>query len=178
MNAADFDTQFQRLTTHFHLPADASRETVAVDWYHAVEHYHVDALERGITHLIRTQADRFWPPLSALLEAIRAKLAGLPQTERPAQWTDVEPFKSNGLIYGNVCVRPPESGIPAPVYEATKYRTELTYQEAAAYRQGERANQMPPGLEAKHPGRPVNQDLRKWAEQLRVTLFGHSEDVA
>lgn len=39
MNAAGFDEQFNRVAAHFHLPTDSSRETVAMEWFRAVEHY-------------------------------------------------------------------------------------------------------------------------------------------
>lgn len=141
MNAADFDTQFSRLTAHFHLPVDASRETVAIDWFKALEHYHVDALERGVTELIRTHPDRFWPPLSKLLGAIKTKLAGYDKTRDKCQtcngttWIDATPWKSNSRVYEGF-QRCPDCGVPAPEYKSVGHREELTAVEYQAWRDG------------------------------------------
>ena len=141
MNAAEFDRQFSRLTDHFHLPTDRSRETIAVDWFAAVQHYHVDALERGVTDLIRTHEETFWPPLSKLLGAIRAKLAGYDKTrdECPtcngATWIETAPWKSNGRIYTGF-QRCPDCGVPAPNYKPEGQRHELTASEYQAWRDG------------------------------------------
>ena len=172
MSAAEFDTQFNRLTAHFHLPTDASRETVAVDWYRAVQHYHVDALERGVTRLIVQAEDRFWPALGALLEAVRWHLAGVPKTHIEAAWVEAQPFKSNRMIYGNVCVRNPESGIPAPLYQESTHREGLTHQEMSAWRSGDRGDYMPDGMKAKPRPEGEKTEIRAAMERLRVKLFG------
>jgi hypothetical protein len=97
MNSADFDVQFDRLTGHFHLPADTTRETVALDWYQALQAYEFEVVERSITTLIRSAQDRFWPPLGKLLELCRGRAAGTVRGGKCATcfgstWIDSAPF--------------------------------------------------------------------------------------
>lgn len=138
MNAADFDDQFNRLTAHFHMAADANRATVSMDWYQAVQHYHVDALERGVTDVIRNATDRFWPPLGKLLEAIRGRMAGVEKTRNTcatchgSTWIESRPWKSNHRIYEGF-QRCPDCGVPAPVHHVGDHREELTATEYAQW---------------------------------------------
>lgn len=179
MTAADFDTQFNRLTAHFHLPVDGNRDALALDWFRAVESWPVEALERGVTHLVTTSTERFWPALGALLEAIRSK------TERTGRgcatchgsgWLETHPFLSNGMVYSNVVVRCGDCGIPAPAVEA-RGRRPLTAPEYRAWHSGERSRDyMPDGVKAKpwKPGvREAHQaEMRRAFERLRLRLFG------
>lgn len=160
MNAAEFDDQFNRVTAHFHLPTDASRETVAMEWFRAVEHYHVDALDHAVTQIIRQATDRFWPPLGKLLEIIRGRIAGMDKTRdkcatcHGSTWIDAWPYQLNGLVYTGV-MRCPDCGVPAPVeMKANSYRKPLTKAEYHAWREGMFGRDaMPDGLKAKHPTR-------------------------
>jgi len=119
MNAADFDTQFDRLTGHFHLPVDAKRETVAIDWFKAVEHYHADALERAVTELIRSAQDRYWPALGKLLTAIQSRFDKYERTSGKCgtchgnTWIEAWPLVYDGRLY-EMHSRCPDCGIPAP----------------------------------------------------------------
>lgn len=140
MTSAEFETQFERLTAHFHLPTDGTRDTIGIDWFHAVEHYHVAALDRGVTELIRTAQDRYWPALGRLTTAIKAKLAGYDKTRDKCAtcagttWIESAPWKSNGRIYTGF-VRCPDCGVPAPDYKPVGQRSELSaveYQQAMA----------------------------------------------
>lgn len=141
MNSAEFDRQFSRLTDHFMLPLDGSRETIAVDWFSALEHYHIDAMERGVTELIRTRTDRFWPPLSTLLTAIKSRMAGMDHTRDKcptcggSTWIEAAPWKSNGRVYTGF-QRCPDCGVPAPPYKAPEGRQELTAAEYAMWKAG------------------------------------------
>lgn len=189
MTVAEFDGQFNRLTEHFHLPTDSSRETIGIDWFKAVEHYHVDALERGVTELIRTAQDRFWPPLGRLTNAIRARLAGMDRqpgkchTCHGSGWIDSAPFKANGMVYSNVCQRCPDCGIPAPAYTEPHRREALTSREFAEWRMGDSPRDyMPDGCKAK-PWNPEAHaahvaSMRAVFASLRLKLFGHGEDAA
>lgn len=141
MNAAEFERQFSRLTDHFMLPVDSSRDTIAVDWFAAVEHYHVDAMERGVTELIRTASDRFWPPLSKLLAAIRNRMAGMERTKdacltcHGSTWIEAAPYKVHGRVYTGF-QRCPDCGVPAPNYKPVGPRDPLTASEYQAWRAG------------------------------------------
>lgn len=184
MTPAEFDDQFNRLTAHFHLPADGSRETIALDWLKALEHYHVDALERGVSHLIRTETDRYWPALGAVMQAVRDKMAGMAPahgkclTCHGSKWIEVAPFKSNGMIYENVCQRCPDCGTPAPTVGEQRGRHSLTATEYQAWRNDEHARDyMPEGLKAK----PWRDEAARLAHKrtmlaafaaLRIKLFG------
>lgn len=178
MNVGDFDTQFNRLTQHFHLPTDASRESLGVDWYKAVEHYHIDAMERAVTELIRTAQDRFWPPLGKLLTAIQSRFDkydrshGKCATCHGSTWIEAFPWKSNGMIYqGNQ--RCPDCGIPAPQTHDRPQVRAVTRLELAEYQAGRSGRElMPPGLEGKprHEGDPF--EMNAAMERLRIKLFG------
>lgn len=141
MNLAEFDKEFSRLTDHFHMPSDSSRDTIAVDWFTALQHYHIDAMERGVTELIRTAPDRFWPPLSRLLGAIKSKLAGYDKTRdkcatcHGSTWIEAAPWKSNGWVYTGF-QRCPDCGVPAPPYKPYGQREELTAAEYQAWKAG------------------------------------------
>ncbi len=160
MNAAGFDEQFNRVAAHFHLPTDSSRETVAMEWFRAVEHYHIDALDHAVTHLIRQATDRFWPPLGKLLEIIRGRIAGMDKTRdkcatcHGSTWVDVWPYQVNGLVYTGV-QRCPDCGVPAPeMPKENPYRKPLTKAEYQAYLAGTFGRSaMPDGTGAKHPNR-------------------------
>ena len=182
MNSAEFDTQFNRLKSHFHAPAEV--DEVGIDWFQALEHYHVDALERGVTHLIRLSTDRFWPALGKLREAIQGRMAGLALVHSKCMtchgngWIDTAPFFSNGLLYDNVVVRCPDCGKPAPEYHASSSRRALTAVEFAQWRSGELAqpNMMPEGLRAWPESAEERmkrvETTRMALDRLRVKLFG------
>lgn len=187
MTAAEFDTQFNRLTGHFHLPTDGHRDTISFDWYQAVKHYHVDALERGVTDLTRTAQDRFWPPLGRLTSAIKNRLAGMDRhpgkcaTCHGAGWIDSAPFMSNRMIYANVLQRCPDCGIPAPAYTEPSNRQPLAAQAYRDWMNGDAPmNYMPEGQQ----GKPWDDDAKAAHKaqmlaaftHLRLTLFGSSQE--
>lgn len=188
MNAADFDAQFSRLTAHFHLPADASRETLAMDWFRALEHHHIDALDAAITELTRTATDRYWPALGKITELIRARQGrydrahGKCDTCHGATWIPAQAWKSNGMIYDGL-QRCPDCGIPAPQDINRRGARELTATEAQAHYSGQREDYMPDFAKAK-PWKSEaarlehKRAMREAFERLRIKLFGHSEDAA
>lgn len=187
MSLQEFETQFGRLTAHFHLPADDSRDTLAIDWFKALEHYHVDAFDHAITELTKISQDRFWPPLGKVVGTIRARIdkyeraAGKCATCHGATWIESAPFKSNVMIYENVVIRCPDCGIPAPQYTASDRRQPLTSREYAEWRIGDDPKQfMPSGLEAKpwksDDAREAHRAEMKAAfESLSQRLFGDRE---
>lgn len=177
MTPADFDVQFNRLTAHFHLPADANREALALDWLKAFEHYHVDALDHAITDVTRTAQDRFWPSLGKVLGIVRGRIAGMEKTGKcttchGSTWIDSAPFKSNGMIYENVVVRCPDCGVPAPQYAAPSHREPLTASEYAAWRRSEDQPQYMPEPCQARPHSEAPPELKAVFEKLRIKLFG------
>lgn len=180
MNSADFDTQFSRLTAHFHLPADASRESLGMDWYQAVQGYDVAVLERAVTTLTRTSQDRFWPPLGRVLDLCRGRASGAPsgkcQTCHGSTWIESAPFKSNGMIYDNCVIRCPDCRVPQPQYAPPAFRDGLTALEYREWSQGPNADTMPDGCK----GKPWDVEALKahkaamWKmfDVLRLKLFG------
>jgi hypothetical protein len=180
MKPADFDAQFNRLTAHFHLPVDASRETIAMDWLKALEHFHEDALEHGVTVLIKSAQDRFWPPLGKLLTLVQSRIdrydrqPGKCATCAGSTWIESWPMKTrDGHVY-EYLQRCPDCGIPAPEMKQSAFMVPLTKEEFERYRAGQWEHPaMPRGLEAK-PGRDGEKTEMKAAmEALRVKLFGH-----
>lgn len=178
MSPAEFDGQFNRLTAHFHLPTESNRDQVALDWLKAVEHYHVDALDHGVTDLIRQSQDRFWPSLGKLLVIVRGRIAGMEKAGKCATchgsgWLDSAPFKANGMIYENVVARCHDCGIPSPQYTAPSHRQELTAHEYAEWGRKEHdRNYMPHGLEAKTRPEGEVTEIKAAMERLRIKLFG------
>lgn len=189
MNAAEFDTQFNRLTTHFHLPVDSSRETIGMDWFKAVEHYHVDAFDRAVTELIRKEQDRFWPALGKVLGLIQSRMGKYDRTHgkcatcHGATWVEAWPVIWCGNLY-EMYSRCPDCGVPAPEmkkpHPSARPATKNEYED---WKAGHFArNSMPPGLEAK-PWKSEEARLahkaamREMFEKLRIRLFG-SEDHA
>lgn len=178
MNPADFDTQFNRLAGHFHLPADASRDTMAGDWYQAVQGYELAVLERSVTTLIRTAQDRFWPPLGRLLDLCRGRASsatgsGKCGTCHGATWIDSAPFKANGMIYDGCVVRCPDCHVPQPNYTAPSHRDGLTAIEYREWSEGTNdRDYMPEGCKAKARSLGEANEMRAAMERLRLKLFG------
>jgi hypothetical protein len=184
MNAADFDTQFDRLTGHFHLPTDATRETVAQDWYEAIQGYDREIVEQSITTLIRSAQDRYWPPMGKLLELCRGKASSSVQSGKCATchgstWIDVAPFRSNGMIYEGAVIRCPDCRVPVPKYHAPSHRHGLTAVEYREWSQGtDNRDYMPEGCKAKPwaPGarEAFKAEMLKAFTRLKIKLFGEA----
>lgn len=177
MNAADWDGQFNRIGMHFRLPADADRERVSLDWYHALEHYHVDAVERGITELVKDAEDTYWPALGKLVALIRGRIAGMEkfggkcQTCHGSTWIEDWPHKTpEGMVY-EYMQRCPDCGVPAPQGGSRKYGlTPLTASEKRAYDAGEWPCAPMEGVKPKPKHDPT--ELRAWCAAMAVKLFG------
>jgi hypothetical protein len=182
MNAAEFDTQFNRLASHFHLPVDSTRESLVMDWFRALQGYDAESMERGVTHLITTERERFWPALGKVLEAIRIKSHGYRSGSKCAAcggsgWLETHPFLSNGMVYENVLIRCGSCGVPSPNAEESRGRRPLTAAEYRAWSMGELSRDyMPEGLKAKHP-QAGNPDLKAAMAKLRIKLFGREDDT-
>ena len=177
MTTAEFDRQFARLASHFHLPQDETRDTLAVDWMKALQHYHADALEHAVTELTRTATDRFWPALGRVLELIRSRIGrydkapGKCATCHGSTWIEAQPWKSNGVIYEGL-QRCPDCGIPAPQLHDRKVSQPVSRLECHEYRSGRYGRDlMPEGLRAKHPEQPGNPELRAMLERFRAKFL-------
>jgi hypothetical protein len=184
MSPAEFAEQFERLTAHFHLPTDGTRDTLAVDWLKALQHYHVDAFEHAVTQLTQTSTDRFWPALGRVLEVIKTRISRYDKFNGKCEgcggsgWVEAPPFESNGLIYGNTVQRCLKCGIPEPQIESHRRRS-ITSVQAHEYQAGRFGrDQMPAGLEAKHPEKPGNPELRHMIAAFRAKFANSGEDLA
>lgn len=184
MTSGEWHEQWHRLD-HFRISAEADRNDLELEWFAQLKHFHVDAVEHGITQLIGTATDNFLPGLGLLREYIHARLGrydkvpGKCATCHGSGWKEAAPFKSNNLIYANTVERCLDCGIPEPKLEGVNRRresiTEVQRHEYQAGRFGR--DQMPPGLEAKHPEKPGNPELRQMIAAFRAK-FANKEDLA
>jgi hypothetical protein len=178
MSAAEFDTQFGRLAAHFHLPADGTRDTLALDWLKALQHYHVDALDHAIDELIRTSEDRYWPALGKVIVLIKSRIDrydrqhGKCGTCHGSTWIEAQPWKSNGIVYEGM-QRCPDCGVPAPKMDEHKVSQTISRVEYAEYKAGRYGRElMPPGMEAKPTREGERTEMREFFDRLRLKLFG------
>ena len=178
MTAAEWDTQWKRLD-QFRVGGEADRNEVSSEWFAQLRHWHIDAVDHGITRLIGSAKDTFLPGLGLLKEFIQERIDRYQRTDgkcatcHGSTWIDSAPFKANGMIYEGVCIRCPDCGIPAPQYVEPSNRQPLTSREYAEWRMGDAPRQyMPPGLE----GKPVREgevtEMKAAMERLRIKLFG------
>ena len=139
MTRAEGKRQFGRLKqAGFRLP-DADEEAVFGEWYSALSHFAVEAVDRAITELKNRKVDTFWPSVGELRETIRVRLSGLPAFDRRCEtchgttWVDAEPYDAHGQRYA--CVRRcPDCGVPAPV----RYHGEASPKESGLTKVGRR----------------------------------------
>lgn len=184
MTAAEWETQWRRLD-QFRVGGDADRADVSAEWFAQLRHWHVEAVEYGITKLIGSAKDTFLPGLGLLKDFIQERIDRYERTDGKCQtchgstWIESAPFKSNGMVYGGVCVRCPDCGIPAPQYSAPNNRHPLTSRELAEYRMNDHPRAyMPVGLEAKPAREGEVSEMKQAMERLRIKLFGHAKDAA
>lgn len=182
MTFIEWEGQWARLN-QFHTRGDVDRDTLSAEWFAQLKHYHVDAVDHGITQLIGGARDNFLPGLGLLKDHIKTRLARYDRTPGKcgecggSGWVDAPPFKSNGLVYANVVTRCLVCGIPAPQIEANPRREPLTELQAHEYRARRYGRQqMPEGLEDKHPEKAGLPELRQMIAGFRAKFV--SEDVA
>lgn len=183
MTPFEFDGQLARLKTHFHLSGDVDSDKLGTDWYDALKHHHVDAVERGVTDVIRNAKDTYFPPLGIVIEAIRARLAGMDRehgkcaTCHGSGWIDSWPVMSWGLVY-EMLQRCPDCGIPAPDIKKPHNARPLTRAQYDDY-QEKRANRdtMPDWAKPRKERDPneVN-EIREFMSALREKLFPQHYD--
>lgn len=182
MNPAEFDDQFNRLTAHFHLPTDASRETIALDWLKALEHHHIDAFEHAVTEITRTSTERFWPALGKITEIINTrksrydKTPGRCATCHGSTWIEAWPVVYDGKLY-EMFARCPDCGVPAPeMKKPHPHARPATKEEYEAWRAGDvmrdtmpefaKAKAWKPGAREAHKA-----EMREMFDGLRRKLF-------
>lgn len=188
MTSTEWHGHWKRLA-QFRVSADANRDELELEWFAQLKHYHVDAVDHGITQLIGSAKDTFMPGLGLLKDFIQQKFDrydrshGKCETCHGSSWIELPPFRSNGIIYANTVTRCPDCGIPAPKVETHGRRerlTDLQHHEYTAGRFGR--EQMPVGCESK-PWKPGAKEAHK-AEMmtafkaLRLKLFGSTKDAA
>jgi hypothetical protein len=178
MTAPEWKIQWHRLDS-FHVRADVDRAKLSAEWFAQLQHWHVEAVEYGITRLIGSATENFLPALGILKEFIQERIDKYQRTDgkcatcHGSSWIESAPFKSNGMIYEGVCMRCPDCGIPAPQYADPSNRQPLTSREYAEWRMGDAPKQyMPEGLQA-HPFPPEDfTDMKTAMDRLHLKLFG------
>lgn len=142
MTSSEFDAHFARLENHFKMSADMNRDLEYEEWARSIRHFHVDAFDDAVTKVIREAEDIFWPPMNAVIEAIRSRIVTREHVSHKcptcngATWIEGLPWKSNGHVYTGYA-RCPDCGVPPPNYKPHEFRDELTATEYAQYLQGE-----------------------------------------
>jgi hypothetical protein len=178
MTREEWKSQWKRLD-QFRVGGEADRAQVGAEWFAQLAHYHVDAVDHGITQLIGSAKDTFLPGLGLLKDFIQQRIGrydkfnGKCESCHGSGWVDAPIFRSNGLIYSNAVQRCTSCGIPAPKVEDRGRRepvNDLQTAEYLAMRFGR--DQMPVGCEAK-PSKPGQAaPLAEAMERLRIKLFG------
>jgi len=189
MTAAEWETQWKRLD-QFRVGGDADRTEVSAEWFAQLKHYHVDAVEHGITQLIGSAKDTFLPGLGLLKELIQTRIDRYERAHHGCQtchgstWIESWPVVSNGQLY-EMFARCPDCGVPAPEMKKphpnARPATKTEYEEWKAGRY--LRDTMPDWAKAKpwkSEAARLNHkaEMREAFEKLRIKLFGSGEDAA
>lgn len=173
MTLHEWHTQWARLN-HFRTAGDVDRESLEAEWFAQVKHFHVEAVEHGITQLIGHAKENFLPGLGLLKDFIQARIGRYDRAPGKCNdcggsgWIDATPFQSNGLIYANTLTRCTSCGIPAPKIQEHRHRRVISDLQAHEYQAGRFARDtMPDFAKAKHPDKPGNPELKKMIEDFR-----------
>lgn len=184
MTAGEWHDEWRRLD-HFRISAEANRDELEAEWFAQLKHHHVDAVSHGISQLIGQAKDNFLPGLGLLKDFIQARLGRYDRTPGKCAecggsgWIDAPPFKRNGLIYANVAGRCPACGIPEPTIDSHSRREVVSEVQQYEYQAGrDGRSQMPAGLEAKHPEKPGNPELRQMIAAFRAKFATDRSEVA
>ena len=184
MTSDEFESQFSRLTAHFHLPTDDSRDVIALDWLKALQHYHVDALDLAVTELTRTSEDRYWPALGKIVGLIKTRIDkyerahGQCRTCEGSTWVDAGLMKTRDNRVYDFVRRCPDCGVPEPKGGSTSHLTPLSEMERQIYMAGEWPMFPMPsdGRRKKGPRVAHNPtELRAWCAAMADRLFGESK---
>lgn len=185
MTLQEWKAQWRRLD-QFRVSGDVDRDQVSAEWFGQLKHWHVDAVDHGITRLIGSAEDTFLPGLGRLKLFIQERFdrydraPGKCANCSGSGWVEARPMKWDGRIY-EMNERCPACGIPAPVVKPHPGCVPVTDVEWHEWKAGRYARDtMPEWAKAK----PVSdekriaqrEDFRKWADALRVRLFGNANE--
>jgi hypothetical protein len=188
MTPQEWNTQWRRLD-QFRVGGDADRGQVEREWFAQLKHFHVDAVDHGITQLIGSAKDTFLPGLGLLKDFIQSRFDRYDRTHGKCEtchgsgWVDAPIFRSHGLIYANAVTRCTACGIPAPKIEERGRREPVNDLQTREYLAGRFGHeQMPTGCEAKpwREGAREAHTAEMMAEfqKLRLKLFGSGTEAA
>jgi len=141
MSPQEWKVQWRRMDNQFKASSGADVDALSQEWFAQLKHYHVDAVEAGITTLIGQATDTFWPALGKLKQAIQTRISGLQRTKatcetcKGSSWVEATPWKNSGRVYTGF-VRCPDCAVPPPIYQPNSHREELTASEFQAWRDG------------------------------------------
>jgi len=187
MTAQTFEVQWKRLKAQFRLDPERDAAVVQREWFSAVQHYHEDALEAGVTAVIRDAKDTFWPPLGVLLERIQSRFDRYDRHKQGCQtcdgstWIEAWPVIWDHKLY-EMMARCPDCGVPAPPMKKPHPRarpaTKAEYddwKERKAMR-----DTMPVWAKAKKPYNPEKVaerllEMRELFDRLRMKIFAQRE---
>lgn len=188
MTSAEWKNQWKRLR-QFRVNPDVTPDDVSAEWFQQLQHYHVDAVERGITELIGHQKDTFLPGVGALKELITNRINkydhhhGGCETCHGSIWIEAWPVMFDGRLY-EMFARCPDCGVPAPEmkkpHPSSRPATKTEYEE---WKAGRYARDTMPDFATAKPWKPGQREahkaeMRELFDRLRVKLFGHLEDAA
>lgn len=183
MTLPEWKVQWKRLDP-FRVGGDADRDQVSAEWFAQLKHFHVDAVEYGVTKLIGSAQDTFLPGLGLLKDYIQERMGRYDRTPgkcatcHGTTWIESAPWKANGIIYEGLR-RCPDCGVPEPQGHEQKVTHRVSDLELHEYRHGRYGRDlMPDGAKAKHPEKVVNPEFKVWAESLKKRLFGVAEDAS
>lgn len=114
------------------------------EWRGALMGRESEALEAGVTRLIRTRTSSFWPTVADVLESMRAVSAGSTSEPRGCTtchgttWIDAPPYRANGGHLYEGVMRCPACGVPAPRLDGPNRQTPLTASEYREWAQAQR----------------------------------------
>lgn len=183
MNAAEFSPQFDRLARHFRLPDQTERGDMLVELFQQLSHYHIDAIEAGVTKTIGDARDSFWPAIGLLRDNIQARIdkydktTGVCQTCGGNRWVDGWPFWSATGIVILPVRRCPDCGVPEPAAKSHNGRP-LTAIEERQWRDGTLQQVQIPNNKPTQPIRSIRPPMTPLKEVARALPLPAPSEVA
>jgi hypothetical protein len=146
MTELDAMDQFDRLSAAgFLQPHDPDGKPGAVfmEWYDGLKGYARDDVQDGISRLLQTRTERYWPTVGELRGCIASVTAGREKRGKcdtclDTGWVEARPYRANaGHVYQGV-TRCPGCGLPVPKDAPGAYQTPLTDRECAEWQKSQR----------------------------------------